>query len=164
MALIATWALGEIVGMSIEPQLNLCTLQIGEQVLKSTEVSNPWKMTYRVGTNRFVLADEAVQRLSAAGNTAGWTARLDSGSHLQWLTADKSTAYLIAYTTDKNGRFQEYERPPRLRRLDLDSGKWLSDLPVTDNAPNGFCPQKCHGGADRQRWSPGSNSLHERRI
>ena len=145
MALIATWALGEIVGMSIEPQLNLCTLQIGDQVLKPAEVSNPWKMTYRVGRNRFILADEVVQRQSAVDNTAGWTARLDSGLHLQWLTTDKSTAYLIAYTTDKNGRFQKYERPPRLRRLDLDSGKWLSELPVTDNHRTDLPPRMSWG-------------------
>src|SRR6266478_1823348 len=46
---------------AIEPQLEQCTLQVGGQVLKPTEVRNSWRMTHHVGTNRFIVSDDTVE-------------------------------------------------------------------------------------------------------
>jgi ankyrin repeat protein len=59
-----------------------------------------------------------------------WSVRSGDGLHLSWLAGESNIAYLVAYKADKDGRFQAYESPPRLRRIDLIAGKWMTDLPI----------------------------------
>lgn len=120
---------------SLEPVLDKCTLQVGKHLLKPVEITNPWRVTYRVGSNRFLVHDDVVERVKADAKRADWTARADNGLHLHWLAAGKTVAYLIAYKTDEDGAFDGYESPARLRRLDLGTGKWLPDAPI--DARNG---------------------------
>jgi ankyrin repeat protein len=120
---------------AIEPELQNCTLQVANQTLKPIEVINPWRMTYKVGTNRFFVAGNTVQRPATVGHDFLWTAKSDDGSSLNWLGATTNIAFLLGYNTSENGRLQEYDFPPRVRRLDLRTGNWLADLSASAGLP-----------------------------
>lgn len=62
-------------------------------------------------------------------SNAVWTARSDNGSRLEWIAATTNTAYLLGYTLGEYNRIA-YDSPPRIRQLDLETGKWLADLPL----------------------------------
>ena len=122
----------------IEPQLGDCTIQVGTEVLKPAEVANRWRMKHKIGTNQYYVFDNTVEHSAPGGSKASWTAHSDEGLFLNWLAADEHTAYLVGYKTGKNGRFQGYDAPPQIRRLDLEAGKWLPDLPVDAGMPAGY--------------------------
>ena len=130
---------------AIEPKPQESTLHIGNQVLKPIEVINPWRTTHRVGTNRFFVTGSMVQRPAAVSHEFVWTANSDDGSSMSWLEATTNVAYLVGYKTSENGRFQEYDFPPRIRRLDLGTGKWLPDLMPSVEVPSDLGPKSVLG-------------------
>jgi len=115
----------------IKPLFEKTTLEVGGQVLAPTEIVKSWRTVYRVGEISFSVASNTASKL---GTGAVWKAKSDDGNYLHWLAADNRTAYLVGYKVDTNGLFKGYEDPARLRRLDLKTGKWLSDLPVCPEA------------------------------
>jgi ankyrin repeat protein len=121
---------------AIEFDLDHCTLQIGKERLKPVEIAVPWGLTYRVGKGRFMIRGDRIYRFGLSPGKASWTAQSDNGLHLRWLGAEKDIAYLTAYYIDQHGYARESELPPRLRRLDLNSGQWLSSLPLSDTNLN----------------------------
>jgi hypothetical protein len=64
---------------------------------------------------------------------------------MSWLEATTNVAYLVGYKTSENGRFQEYDFPPRIRRLDLGTGKWLPDLMPSVEVPSDLGPKSVLG-------------------
>ena len=112
------------------PNLQNATLQIGSTVVHQIQAVTPWRLEYRLGTNRFFVLDDTVQHTVATATAPLWTNRSDDGAFLNWLAASNDVAYLLGYKPGKYGRFQGYESPPRLRRLDLKLGKWLPDVPI----------------------------------
>ena len=127
----------EFSARAFEPQFRNATLQVGATVLSPTEIISPWRDTYTVGSNLFYVSERTVQHPANAGSPA-WTNHSTDGASLNWLTASTNTAYLLGYRTGKDQEFLGYDSPARLRCLDLQTGKWLPDLPVSNTTPDGF--------------------------
>jgi ankyrin repeat protein len=81
------------------------------------------------------MLEDMVQHPGPGGSKVSWTARSDDGLFLNWVGADRAIAYLVGYKAGKDGRFQGYDSPPRVRRLDLVAGKWLPDVPINHGTP-----------------------------
>jgi ankyrin repeat protein len=123
---------------AFEPQFTNATLQIGSVMLKPVEVSTPWKSVHSAGSNSFNVFEDTVERPAAEGTNPVWTARTKDGASLGWLAASTNIAYLGGCHLGPDNEFRGYELPLRLRRLDLQTGKWLADLSITNAAPVGF--------------------------
>ena len=114
---------------AIELDLENCTLQVGNEILRPTAVTKPWSRECRAGKLWFLVGgNEIIKRKQDTDQ--GWTAKSNDGRDLYWLAADKDIAYLLGYQIGKGGDFTDYDSPPRLRRLDLKTGSWLPDLPL----------------------------------
>ncbi len=81
---------------AIELDLDNCTLQVGQEILKPVAVANPWWREYRVGSRRFLARENEVAKPKQDGD-AGWTAKANDGRRLHWLAADRDVAYLLGY-------------------------------------------------------------------
>jgi len=114
---------------AFEPKPQNSTLQVGNNTLHPVEVINSWRTTHVIGTNRFFVTETAVQRRASTGRVFAWTAQSDDGSQLEWLGATTNTAYLLGFKSDEYER-RNFDSPPRIRRLDLATGKWLPDLAI----------------------------------
>ncbi len=114
----------------ITPELAQCTLEIGRQILKPIHTASPWYREEPVGDRRIRLSKNQVIAIRAADRQPIWSAKSAEAQHLHWLTSDDERAYLVGYEVDSEGRFLRYAAPPRVRRLDLKTGRWLPDLPV----------------------------------
>jgi hypothetical protein len=114
---------------AIVPQLDRCTLQFDGKTLKPSRSQAPWRQEYLAGNLRLVLEQRKALAVQADGKTK-WTAESPDGKQLYWLAGDQSVAYLGGYQQDTKGRSEQLDSPPRVRRLDLTSGKWLADLPI----------------------------------
>ena len=112
----------------IEPKPENAELKIGNQILKPVEVITNGRTTHLVGTNRFFVAGAEV-RCPGVGSNTTWTARSDDGASLEWIAATTNTAYLRGNEASER-RYSEYDFPPRIRQLDLKTGKWLPDLQI----------------------------------
>ena len=133
IALLTT--LCPVAAEGFKPKPEDATLTIGNTVLNPVEVASPWRATYQMGTNRFFVLENLVQHPAAKGSKLVWAAPSEDGLNLNWLAAGSNVAYLLGYKPGKGGRFQGYEFPPRVRRLNLQTGQWLSDVPLNNATP-----------------------------
>src|SRR5205814_422332 len=76
-------------------------------------------------SNATVLAFDAASRL------VRWTASISGKQQLRWIAAGEEVAYFQVAPKDA-GRVSS-EAEPKLQRLDLIKGKWLSDLRISGN-------------------------------
>jgi ankyrin repeat protein len=127
-SLIAALFCCPITLMAIEPKPAMAELQIGNRTLKPVEVITNGRTTHFAGTNRFSVSGSAVQS-AGIGTNAPWTALSDDGASLEWMAATTNTAYFRGDKASER-RYTEYDFPPRIRQLDLKTGKWLPDLAI----------------------------------
>jgi len=114
----------------IDPKLTECTLDVGGQVLKPVYTATPWRLEKRAGGRRLVIDKDTVTAFRESRTEPDWSAKTADGHHLSWLTADEETAYFVGQEIDAKGRFKAYSTPPRVRRLELKTGRWQTDLPT----------------------------------
>jgi ankyrin repeat protein len=138
----------------LQPQLKQATLQVGRQLLKPTRIGPPSQREYQTRNRHIVIStytangpeteivplpdsprhividkDTVTAHTSRKGKP-DWVARSPDKHHLQWLADDDATGYLLGYIPDAEGKFQRYTYPLQVRRLDLKSGRWLTNLKV----------------------------------
>jgi hypothetical protein len=118
-----------------EPVWTQCTLEVGRQILKPVRIVTPWRQEYRTATRHLVVDKATVTAWGNSKDKPDWIAKSVDGAQLQWMTSDKGTAYLLSYVVGSDGRFEHYSSPVHVRRLDLETGRWLTNLPAgsTDN-------------------------------
>jgi ankyrin repeat protein len=129
----------------IETQLDKCALHVGNLELTPIEVLSPAKHACLSGTNRFWVNENKIEHILPNGTNVDWTASVEDGLSVNWLGADAQVAYLDCYKTNREGRLDSYESPFRVRRLNLSTGKWLSDLPIKKGTPSGYTCQNVVG-------------------
>src|SRR5207244_5985 len=62
---------------ALEPAPQDSTLQIGNRTLRPVEVTKSWRTSHVVGTNRFYVVGDEVQRRTAEGTNLVWRATTD---------------------------------------------------------------------------------------
>lgn len=117
------------VSASVQPQLAKCSLRVGEEKLAPIDYSDIWVSEHRAGGIRYLVHEDKVVRPEPDGRGA-WTTESEDGRLLHWRGADAGFAYLLGYGRSEKGYFTGYDSPPRLRKLDLDEGAWLPDVPL----------------------------------
>jgi ankyrin repeat protein len=117
-------------GAQIKPDLTGCTLEIDQQKLKPVETAVPSRREHRTSKWRVTAQKDEVTARQDGRPKPFWVAKSGDGHHLRWLTADGAMAYFQSYRVNGEGRFESYSSPAHIRRLDLETGRWLSDLPV----------------------------------
>jgi ankyrin repeat protein len=114
----------------IKPDLAQCTLEVGRQTLKPIHTASPGYREERVGDRRVQVTKDKVIAVRATDYQQIWSAKAADGRSLQWLAHEGEIAYFLGYEVNDQGRFTGYSMPPSVRRLDLKTGRWLSDLSV----------------------------------
>jgi uncharacterized protein len=110
---------------NFEPMFAKSTLLVGKETLKPEEILGEFRIIHRAGTNSFSVHGSFVDALGSKEGKR-WSTRSDDQLFLRWMAASTKIAYLVGYTTNRNEEVR-----PRLRRLDLENGQWLADLPVS---------------------------------
>lgn len=121
----------------IVPQVEKVILEVAGKEVKAVLASSPWRWEKQAGNLRIRVEKDRVTALAQAGGDPLWIARSDNGAHLSAMLLDEQVAYFQGYRVDARGYFKEYDSPSRVRRLDLDSGQWLKDLPIGSEKPSG---------------------------
>lgn len=117
------WAAG------ITPDFEHCTLQVGGTSLKPVQVVDRYQTVHKAGAASYLLSNATITKPKSDAD-AGWTVESVDGRRLLWMSASPSIAYFLGYRLNAEGRFDGYDDPPRVRRLDLKTGKWLADLTI----------------------------------
>jgi hypothetical protein len=68
--------------------------------------------------------------MALTGATQTWVARAPDTQYLYWLSADKTAAYLGGYSVDDKKNDFRTDKPPRVRRVALATGKWMTELRI----------------------------------
>jgi hypothetical protein len=116
----------------LTPQLQDCTLQGSSRTVKPVHTQSPWRAEYRAGDLQVVLEEN--NSLAVQNGETRWTAKAPDGRRLYWLAGEGGRAYFGGYQVDEKTSTERLDNPPRVRRLDLASGKWLPDLPIGSQA------------------------------
>jgi hypothetical protein len=103
----------------ISPRVSECALTLGKSTFKPLSTQTPWVDEHLVGNLRIALVGHKITALGVSDRKEIWSAVTPDKLHVRWWGADASIAYL--------GR-PEVENPPRIRRLNIQTGKWLEDL------------------------------------
>jgi ankyrin repeat protein len=112
----------------IEPELKQCRLEVSRQSLKPVQIVTPSRRVHRTTNHRITVEKDTLTAWRQSEAKPAWTAKSADGHHLQWMTSDRTTAYLLSYLVDKDGHFDRYSSPAEVRRLDLETGHWLTSL------------------------------------
>jgi hypothetical protein len=119
---------------NIVPKLDRCELAIGERTVKPARVSEDSPAWRRVGDRRIAIEKEGIRAFRKDNSTPEWTAARLKGIELAWLRDERDVGYLVGVKpADRNGD-QMPEKPLIVRRIDLNTGKWLDPLPVEPDA------------------------------
>jgi hypothetical protein len=111
-----------------EPRFEDATLEYRGREIHPAHVIVPAHPTFRAGPHLLVLSGKNVTALDPVNRSIRWTTSVPTKVPLEWLGADEDIAYLTA----RDGAADTPTRPvePKVCRLDLRGGEWLSSLIV----------------------------------
>jgi hypothetical protein len=112
------------------PELDRCTLEMEGRASKPLRVSSPDLVEHVVRDLRVQREGNTIRAFKVGEEKPQWTAKAPDETELAWLGADDKFIYFSGYKSEKKSEDWRPESPLRVRRLELDSGKWQSDLPV----------------------------------
>lgn len=117
-------SIGASVGMGqVCVKMEEVRLEAGERVVAPRSFHSPWREEHRVGELRVILKASGVRALDAGGETV-WVTDPQRGRHLQWLTEDEKTVYMVK----KGDR-------SLVHRIALATGEPMPSLPVDMEDP-----------------------------
>src|SRR5437879_1613786 len=119
----------EIKGV-ITPELDRCTLDVDGRTVKAVHTSSPKLPEHAAGDRRITIDGSTILAFKVGEEKPLWTTKAPGETRLVWLAADEKVIYLSGYKVEKQSDGLRPESPLRVRRLELDSGKWLDDLAV----------------------------------
>ncbi len=120
---------------AIRPRLSESVLTLGDKIFKPVRVYPAWHYQHPAGKLRVAVQDQTITALDAQTNKPAWTAKSEDGRSLEWLAADEEIAFLRTGGHEEQGKSPRFGRPARVRRLRLDTGKWLKPLDVPSEKP-----------------------------
>jgi hypothetical protein len=103
------------------------TLELNGRVLRPTSVTGAILQEYPFGSRVLLVNSNELVSIRSDSGVVQWRNKSALGFEFSWLFAEGSTAYLLEAPADR--RETRVDRPTRLRRIDVDSGKWLQDIP-----------------------------------
>jgi ankyrin repeat protein len=113
----------------IQPRLAECRLEVGSgEVLKPVDGVPAEGREQRVGNCRLLIDKDKIVAQYDGKAKPGWTAKSTDGQHLQWMAGAGGIAYFLGYKVDGEGQFDRYGSPAQVRRLNLETGRWLGSL------------------------------------
>jgi len=118
---------------TITPDFDHCTLDVGTKTLKPAGPASPAFVQHSAGLLRIVVKGGTVSAFKGADKKPEWMVQSPDETRLVWLGADEKVAYFAGYTVQMSNCMRP-DSPCRARRLELQSGKWLDELPL-DNKP-----------------------------
>ena len=110
-------------------------MTLGDKIFKPVRVYPAWHYQHPAGKLRVAVQDQTITALDAQTNKPAWTAKSEDGRSLEWLAADEEIAFLRTGGHEEQGKSPRFERPARVRRLRLETGKWLKPLDLPSEKP-----------------------------
>lgn len=114
----------------VKPKLDEVTLRVGDLSLKPIGRATAWQQAYDAGGRRVVVSKTSVTAIRAVDRKPLWSNESVDGHRLSWLTFKRNVGFLLGYHVDEQERFDRYDNPARIRRIDLDNGQWRKDLQI----------------------------------
>jgi hypothetical protein len=115
---------------AISPEFDRCTVDVDGHTVKAVRTSSPKLPEHAAKNLRITVDGGTVVAVKLGEEKPLWTAKALGETRLVWLAADEKIIYLSGYKVPKKFEGPRPEAPLRVRRLELDSGKWLDDLAV----------------------------------
>lgn len=115
---------------NVKPKLDEVTLQAGDVTLRPVGPASVGQHMRDVGGRRIAINKGIVSATRIGDQQQLWSSQSADGRRLRWVTCQGNVGLLLGYDVDDEERFAGYESPVRIRRIDLDSGQWLADLPI----------------------------------
>ncbi len=122
------------------PELDHCTLDVEGHTVKAVHTHTPKLHEHAARHLRITIDGSTVVAFKAREEKPLWTANAPGAIKLVWLAADEKVIYLSGYKVEKKTVKVDDLRPEsplRVRRLELDSGKWLGDLTIGERPSSG---------------------------
>ena len=114
----------------IAPKLETITLSLGDLSLKRIGDAVTWQRTINANGIQVVVDKTKVTGMQIADRKVLWTSESVDGCQLGWVTANGNVGLLVAYHVNDQGQFDRYSDACRMRRIDLQTGKWQADLQI----------------------------------
>ncbi len=115
----------------ISPRLADCSLKVDKEVLKPVRTQAPWRDEHRVGDLHITVEGDTVTSFQGSDGLKKWSTRTRDNRLAYWLGADGTTAYIGGYRLEGKWKTEVLDNPPVIRRLDLQSGKWLAEFAIS---------------------------------
>jgi hypothetical protein len=132
--LTLVWLTCSISASGAEAKLNEVTLSWRGEILHPIRTTSPWLPEYPIGSQILVVSNATILGLNRSNYTLRWIARSPDGRLLDWLAASEGVAYVRSFQED--GRGGKKKEIPKINRLDLRTGKWLTDLSIPGASTN----------------------------
>jgi hypothetical protein len=114
---------------AISPRVSECALTLEKKTIKPLSTQTPWVDEHLFGDLRISLDGGKINALGLSDRKKIWSTVTPGNLSVRCWSAAASIAYLGGYLQGRWGAL-ELENPPRIRRLNVQTGKWLEDLPI----------------------------------
>lgn len=118
--------------LGFEPKMDGVTLEFDGKVLRPTSASVAILEEYQFGSHLLLVNSNELVSVHSDSGVRRWQRKSAPGCEFSWLSAEENIAYLLEAPANK--RETRLDRQPRLRRINVDSGEWLQDIPASPDS------------------------------